>query len=129
MEQRAQNHYMTTQVQTASPGELTLMLYNGCIKFVKLAKSSIEQAKPDDKHQHIVRAQNIIEELQVTLNMEYDISKNLFSLYDYMLHLLNQSDMRKDVEPLIECLGLLTGLRDTWGEAVKEVKLNNKVSI
>jgi len=105
------------------------MLYNGCIRFIKKAQLSVEQEQIVEKHENIVRAQNILEELQSTLNMDYEISQNLYSMYEYMHHLLTQADIKNDHNHLDECLQLLTELRDTWGEALKQLKATSQVSI
>lgn len=62
--------YQQNSVNTASPGELTLMLYNGCLKFINLAKKAIEDKKMEEKNVNLIKAQKIIQELMVTLNMD-----------------------------------------------------------
>lgn len=116
------------QVQTASPGELTLMLYNGCIRALKQALAGIEAKDVASKHQHIIKAQNILEELQSTLNMDYEISSNLYSLYDFMQNQLIQANLHMDVEAVRTCIGLMNELRDAWAEAVKQVKSGQATS-
>lgn len=116
---QAQNHYMQTKVQTSSPGQLTLMLYNGCIKFIKLAVQCVEQKDYEGKHTNIVKAQNIIDELQSTLKMEYELSLQLSSLYIYINEKLFEFNVKQDVASAQVCLELVTELRDTWAEALK----------
>ena len=87
--------YQEQSVMTASPGELTLMLYNGCIKFINQAKLFIEQKNIEKANNAIIRAQDIIQELMVTLNMDYEISKNLAALYDYMNRRLIDANISK----------------------------------
>lgn len=118
----AQDRYLNTQVKTASPGELTLLLYNGCIKFLKTSISCMGRNDIEGKHQNLVKAQNIIEELQSTLNMDIDISRNLYSIYDYIQFRLNESFIKQSEEPLNESISLLTDLRETWVEALKLVR-------
>lgn len=107
---------------TATPEELTLMLYNGAIKFVNIAKLSIEDKNIKKAHEALIRAQDIITELNATLNMDYEISKNLRSLYEFMLDQLVDANIKKEIEPLDEVLELLTELRDTWKEVIVKVK-------
>ncbi len=113
-------HYQEQSVMTASPGELTLMLYNGCIKFINKAKLAIEEKNIQEANNAIIRAQDIIHELMYTLNMDYDISNNLAALYDFMNRRLIDANLSKDTEPLDEVLELVTELRDTWMEVIKK---------
>ncbi len=114
--------YQEQSIKTASPGELTLMLYNGCIKFINQAKQFIEQKDIEKANNAIIRAQDIIQELLVTLNMDYEISKNLAALYDFMYRRLIDANISKDVEALDEVLDLVTELRDTWKEVIKKTR-------
>ena len=111
--------YEKQSVMTASPGELTLMLYNGCIKFIKMGIKYIGEGNIEKAHNSIVRSQDIIDELTVTLDMQYEISENFQTLYDYMGRRLVEANISKDVEILEEVEGLMTELRDTWAEAIK----------
>lgn len=111
--------YRQQSVMTASPGELTLMMYNGCIRFIKQAVQHIKDKDVEAAHNAIVRAQDIISELMSSLNMDYEVSNNLMSLYDYIFRRLVEANTKKDIEILDETLALITELRDTWSEAVK----------
>ena len=113
------NAYKQNSVTTASPGELTLMLYNGCIKFIGKAKQAMEEKNIQDKNYNIQRAQSIINELIVTLNMDLEISKQMYPLYDYMNRRLIEANIKNDVEILNEVEGLVTEFRDTWKEVIK----------
>ncbi|MCD7034440.1 flagellar export chaperone FliS [Metabacillus sp. GX 13764] len=115
--------YQQNSVTTASPGELTLMLYNGCLKFLKQARTAIEQNQIQDKNTNLIKAQKIIQELMVTLNMDVEVSKNLIALYEYMNHQLIQVNLKNDLEILSEVEGYVTEFRDTWKEVVQ---LNRK---
>jgi len=118
----AQNKYQNTKVQTSSPGELTLMLYNGCIRFIKLGIEAIERRDINNKHINFVKAQNIVEELQATLDMQYEISNNLYSLYALIHSKLIEANAKIDVGAAEYSLELITDLRDTWSEALKLLK-------
>lgn len=116
-----QNSYETYQqvsVNTATPGELTLMLYNGCIKFIKAAKRAINDKQIEVKHINITKAQKIINELIVTLNMDYAIAKDMRRLYDYMNRRLIEANIKNDVSILDEVESLAIDFRDTWKEVI-----------
>ncbi|WP_090824962.1 flagellar export chaperone FliS [Paenibacillus sp. yr247] len=123
----AQNQYLNTRVQTSSPGELTLMLFNGCILFIKQGITCIENKDFAGKHTNFSKAQNIIEELQSTLNMEYEISHNLSSLYTFLQSKLFEANVKLDIDSAQYCVTMFAELRDTWNEALKNLKSGEKV--
>jgi len=122
MSSKAHETYQRNQVQTASPGELTLMLYNGLIKFIKQAKSALENQQIEQTNSYILRAQDIITEFMVSLNMDIEISKELLPLYDYMKQGLVEANLRKDVNKLAEIEAMAVELRDTWIQVIKLTK-------
>jgi flagellar protein FliS len=111
--------YHTTQAMTASPGELTLMLYNGAIRFLKLAKQAMESQNVQETHNSLCRVHDILHELMATLKPEYPISKQLMSLYEFMVRHLLQASLKKDPSMVQEVVELLEDLRNTWSEAIK----------
>jgi flagellar secretion chaperone FliS len=111
--------YQQNSVTTASPGELTLMLYNGCLKFITQAKKAIDDKNIEAKNTNIQKAQNIIRELMVTLNMDLEVSQNMMSLYDYMNRQLIEANLKSDAAILDEVEGLVTEFRDTWKEVIQ----------
>ena len=111
--------YQQNSVNTASPGELTLMLYNGCLKFIHQAKKAIEEKNIEMKNTNIQKAQSIIQELMVTLNMDMEVSKNMMSLYDFMNRRLMEANIKSDASILAEVEGLVTEFRDTWKEVIQ----------
>ncbi|MGN7175977.1 flagellar export chaperone FliS [Cytobacillus sp. SAFR-174] len=111
--------YQQNSVNTASPGELTLMLYNGCLKFIHLAKKGIEEKNIEMKNTNIQKAQTIIQELMVTLNMDMEVSQNMMSLYDFMNSRLMEANIKNDASILVEVEGLVTEFRDTWKEVIQ----------
>ncbi|WPK12387.1 flagellar export chaperone FliS [Lysinibacillus louembei] len=115
----AYNAYKQNSVTTASPGELTLMLYNGCIKFLGKAKVAIEEKNIQEKNTNIQKAQAIIAELMSTLNMDIEISKQMLPLYEYMNHRLVEANIQNSTEIVDEVEGLVTEFRDTWKEVLK----------
>ncbi|MER1984471.1 MAG: flagellar export chaperone FliS [Solibacillus sp.] len=117
--QNAYNAYKQNSVTTASPGELTLMLYNGALKFLLKAKQAINEKNIAEKNDNIQRVQAIIAELMSTLNMDYDISKQMLPLYEYMNRRLMEANIKSDIAIIEEVEGLVTEFRDTWKEVLK----------
>ncbi|WP_285767850.1 flagellar export chaperone FliS [Peribacillus sp. SI8-4] len=111
--------YQQNSVNTASPGELTLMLYNGCLKFITLGRKAIEAGNIEAKNTNIIKAQNIIHELMVTLNMDVEVSKEMMILYDFMNRRLIEANTKNDVAALDEVEGLVTDFRNTWKEVIQ----------
>lgn len=122
---KAQDVYQQNQVQTASPEELTLMLYNGLVKYLRLAKNAIEASDMQKAHTHMLRAQDIITEFMVTLNMEYEISQQLMLLYDFMKQQVIEANLNKDAGRLTEVEGMAMELRETWVQAMKHAKIQS----
>lgn len=117
--------YENNSIYTASPEELTLMLYDGAIKFTNKAIISIEKKDISSAHNYIVRVEDIIREFQMTLDMKYPIAKELNEMYNYIHARLVDANMNKDIEILEECLDLIRELRDTWKEVIKKVRVKN----
>ncbi|WP_144788467.1 flagellar export chaperone FliS [Lysinibacillus fusiformis] len=115
----AQNAYKQNSVTTASPGELTLMLYNGCLKFLNKAKQAIQEKNIQEKNTNLIKAQAIISELMATLNMDIEISKQMLPLYEYMSRRLVEANIKNDVAIIEEVEGLVTEFRDTWKEVIR----------
>ncbi|MDM5351402.1 flagellar export chaperone FliS [Lysinibacillus sphaericus] len=115
----AQNAYKQNSVTTASPGELTLMLYNGCLKFLNKAKQAIQEKNIQEKNTNLIKTQAIISELMATLNMDIEISKQMLPLYEYMNHRLVEANIQNDVAIIEEVEGLVTEFRDTWKEVIR----------
>jgi flagellar protein FliS len=114
--------YRTQQIMTAPPEQLTLMLFNGAIRFINESITAIDEKQIEKSHNANIRTQNIIRELMATLDMQYDIAKRLMALYDYMEYRLQSANLKKDTKQLEEVRDLMTELRDTWAEAVKKVQ-------
>ncbi len=110
--------YLEQKVLSARPEELTLMLYDGILKFLGQAKLYIVQNNVEKSSNGLIRAEDIIDELLSTLNMDYEISNNLDALYVYMRARLVEANIKKDVAIIDEVLELATDLRDTWKEAI-----------
>ncbi|MCQ1528620.1 Flagellar secretion chaperone FliS [bioreactor metagenome] len=120
--------YQQNVINTSTPQELTLMLYNGLVKFLKLGIEAIEENNPQSAHNNIIKAQNIIEEFMSTLNMDYDISKNLYSIYEYMNWQLVNANIKKDKAAIEEVVVFAEDLRNTWSQAMKLAKNRQTVN-
>ncbi|MDR1688580.1 MAG: flagellar export chaperone FliS [Clostridiales bacterium] len=109
-------------VFTASKEELTLMLYEGALKFANQALVAIESKNYIKANELLLRVQDIIREFQLTLNDKYEISKNFRQLYDYIFRLLIDANIRKEKAPLEEARDYLREFRDMWKEAMRIAK-------
>ena len=118
----AANAYKKQQVMTASPEELTLMLYNGAIRFITESILATEKQDISAAHAKNMRAQKIMREFVLTTDMTQDISQKWVQVDEYILHCLVQGNMKKDKGKLEEARGLLVGLRDAWYQAMKQVR-------
>ncbi|MBC7766357.1 MAG: flagellar export chaperone FliS [Hyphomonadaceae bacterium] len=114
--------YQQQSVLTANSGNLTLLLYNGCIKFIGKTRLLIINKDIQGAHNANVRAQLIIEEFMCTLDMQYDIAKKMMPIYEYLHRRLVEANIKKDIAILDEVLGFVTELRDTWEEVLKITK-------
>lgn len=111
--------YNNNQILTASPAELTLMLYNGAIKFCNVAIAAIEKKDMEKAHTNIVKAEKIVEYLRVTLDMKYSVAKDFDNIYDYLDRRLVEANMKKDTAILEEICDHLRSVRDTWKEVMR----------
>ena len=111
--------YNNSKVLTASPAELTLMLYDGAIKFCNIAELSVEKNDIPRAHENIRKVQNIIGYLQSTLDMKYEVSKDFDNIYSYLERRLVEANVKKDKEILEEINTHLHSIRDNWKEVMK----------
>ena len=102
--------YANNKIMTASPAELTLMLYEGAIKFA----NDIQKA-----HNNIMKVQRIIEEFQSTLDHKYPVAKDFDEVYNYLLMRLREANIKKDKDIMEEVLKHLRTMRDTWKEVMR----------
>ena len=113
------NTYQRNKILMASPAELTLMLYDGAIKFANKAIMAIEKGHIEDANDNIIKTQRIIAEFRSTLNFKYPVAKEFDTVYEYLERRLIQANMEKSTEILEECLEHLRTMRDTWSEVMK----------
>lgn len=116
--------YQQNSVLTASPQELTLMLYNGSLKFMKMAKRAMAEKKFEEKNTNIIKAQNIVQELRITLDLDIEMSAALAQMYEYMYTRLMDANMKNDITALEEVETLMTDMRKTWKQAMVLAKNN-----
>ncbi|MBQ8878195.1 MAG: flagellar export chaperone FliS [Lachnospiraceae bacterium] len=114
--------YNTNKIMTASPAELTLMLYDGAIKFCNIAIMGLEQRDLQKANDNIKKVQRIIEEFRATLDMKYPVAQDFERVYVYLLERLLEANIKKDKEILEEVNTHLRSMRDTWKEVMKRAK-------
>ena len=114
--------YSTNKIMTASPAELTLMLYEGAIKFCNIAIAAIEEKNIEKAHNNITKVENIIAEFLSTLDHKYPVAKDFENVYNYLMERLLEANMKKDKEILEEVLTHLRTMRDTWKEVMEQNK-------
>lgn len=115
--------YNNSKVLTASPAELTLMLYEGAIKFCNIAIAAIEQKDIQKAHTNIIKTERIIDHFRATLDMKYPVAKDFDRVYEYLQRRLYEANIKKDKEIMEEVCSHIHSMRDTW----KEVMRLNKV--
>ena len=115
------DRYKQNYVSTASPADLIIMLYEGCIKQIKLANIYMESGSMEQTGEALKNAQDIITELMQALDMSFEISKDLMRLYDFILYELMQMNIKKDLENSEDILTILVTLKDAWLGAKSEL--------
>ena len=106
--------YANNKIMTASPAELTLMLYEGAIKFANLAIEAIDANDIQKAHNNIMKVQRII-----TLDHKYPVAKDFDEVYNYLLMRLREANIKKDKDIMEEVLKHLRTMRDTWKEVMR----------
>ena len=114
--------YRNQQIMMASSEQLTLMLYDGAIRFLRASITAIEAKDMEKAHEMNMRTQEIVREFRDTLNMDIELSANWDQLYEFMEYRLVEGNMKKDKAMLQDVLDLLRDMRDTWAEAMKLAK-------
>ena len=114
--------YANNKIMTASPGELTLMLYEGAIKFGNIAIIAMEDKDIEKAHINIIKVQKIIEEFRATLNFKYPVAEDFDKIYRYLQRRLLEVSISKDKEIMEEVVTHLRSMRDNWKEVMKKAK-------
>ncbi len=115
-------NYANTKIQTATPAQLTLMLYDGAIKFCNLAIEAVENKEIEKANTNIKKVEAIIAEFRATLNFKYPVAKDFDNIYEYLAGRLLEANLKKDKEILEEVLTHLRTMRDTWIEVMHTAK-------
>lgn len=114
--------YQDSKILTASPAELTLMLYEGIIKFTNIGITAIENREFQKANTNIMKAERIVDHLSATLNDKYPVSKDFLNIYNCIMQALIQGNMKKDVAELERALEYSRMIRDTWKDVMKTVE-------
>lgn len=114
--------YGTNRVTTATPAELTLMLYEGAIKFCNIAKMAMERSDVEKANLNIQKARNIIVELQATLNFDYSVAKDFDIIYTFIFDRMTVANVNKDPDIVEEILVQLREIRDIWKQVMRGTK-------
>lgn len=122
MAYNAAKAYGNNKINTASPAELTLMLYEGAVKFCNIAVMALEKKDYETTNINIQKCRNIIVELTSTLNHKYPVAEDFERLYNYMFTLLVEANRTKDMEMLQRALDELRSIRDIWKEIMSKTK-------
>ena len=122
MVNNAAEAYKKQQIMTATPETLTLMLYNGCLKFIKEGVEQLAEKNYEASNISLQKAQNIISEFRVTLNMDYEISHQLLPLYNYVYDRLVEGNLDDNLDAIKEATDIITELRDAWAQAMKKAR-------
>jgi flagellar protein FliS len=120
---RGYDAYAKNKILTASPAELTLMLYEGAIKFCNIAIAAIEEKDIEKAHNNITKVENIIAEFLSTLDHKYPVAQDFENVYNYLMERLLEANLKKDKEILEEVLTHLRTMRDTWKEVMEQNKI------
>lgn len=120
----AMNHnpyaqYQTSRILTASPAELTLMLYDGAIKFGNVAIQGMREKDIEKAHVNLKKVQRIVTEFRVTLDMSYPVAQDFERIYVYLEERMTEANLKKDPEIMEEVVSHLRSLRDTWKEVMR----------
>ena len=119
----AAEEYRRQQILNAPPEQLTLLLYNGCLKFMDEGIEAIDAKQYEAANTSLQKAQRIISEFRLTLNMEYEISHQLLPLYNYVYDRLVEGNIKSDTSKVIEAKEIISELRDAWVGAMKKARI------
>lgn len=121
--------YKRQQIMTASPEALTLMLYDGCLRFMQEGLEAMEKKDYEQTNTSLQKAQAILLEFRVTLDMKYDIAHQLLPLYNYVYDRLVEANMKSEPEKVKESYGIIKELRDAWAQAMKIARAEKGQSV
>lgn len=116
--------YRQQRILNAPPEHLTLMLYNGCLKFIDDGIEALGNKDYESSNNFFQRAQRIISEFRLTLNFDYEISHQLLPLYNYIYDRLVEGNIKGELAQIEEAKSMVTELRDAWVQAMKTYRID-----
>ncbi len=123
MQANPYNTYKQTSVETASPERLVIMLYDGALKFLRIAREAVENRNIEEANRYICKTQDIINEFIVSLDMNTgEIAINLRNIYDFWNRMLIEANIKKDPVLIEKVMEQVQEMRDTWAEAALKYK-------
>jgi flagellar protein FliS len=117
-----QNKYLEASVQTATPAQLLIMLYDGAIRFCKMGIEATKKGNYQDANKFLCKAQDIVQEFMITLDRKAEVSNGLMQLYEYFNFRLIEANTKKDIVPAEEVLAHLQELKEIWIQAAKSAQ-------
>jgi flagellar protein FliS len=129
VQNRAFTAYNNSKILTATPAELTLMLYDGAIKFCNLAMTAIDNNDTETAHNNIRKVERIITEFDTSLDDRFEVSQDFHNVYHYLQSRLRDANVKKDKEVLEEVLKHLRTMRDTWKEVMQITQNGKKTQV
>lgn len=124
LKQNGYAQYQNSRIMTASPAELTLMLYEGAIKFGNIAIMAMENKDPAKAHENVVKVEKIVQNFRDTLDKKYPIWEDFEKVYVYLLRRCHEANIAKDPEIMQEVVDHLRSMRDNWKDVMKSVSTN-----
>ncbi|MCL2096325.1 MAG: flagellar export chaperone FliS [Oscillospiraceae bacterium] len=115
--------YQEQAMSTATPGMITVMVFDEVIKNINLANKAIDEGNIQDSHDAIMKAENIYLTLMNFLDERFEVSKSLTRLYEYMAARLVEANMKKSKAILKEVMDFTVEFRDTWKQAEKHARI------
>lgn len=115
--------YQGTKVNTASPAELTLMLYEGAIKFCNKAIYALEEQNLQKANENLIKAQKIITEFRCSLDFKYPVAKDFDLVYEFINRRLAEANIKKNKEIVEDTLKYIREMRDTWKDVMRQNKM------
>jgi flagellar protein FliS len=124
--QQIARKYTEKTIQTASPGKLVLLLFDGALRFMNQAREGFKEEnfmkRNETINNNLIKAQNIVAELQSSLDMNVpgELPGTLYKLYDFVYYQLQQANLKKDTEPIGHAEKTIKDLRDAWAEMLMQ---------
>lgn len=121
LKQNGYAQYQNAKVMTATPAELTLMLYDGAIKFGNIAIAAMEEKNPAKAHENVVKVEGILQNFRETLDKKYPVWQEFENVYVYLLRRCHEANIAKDPAIMQEVVEHIRAMRDNWKEVMKKV--------